>query len=67
MPATFAFRAATSSDVEAILVLSEDVYDGFDYLPHCLDHWLNMDPVKRINLVLHDSNSGEIVGFQSFR
>ena len=37
------FRLAQTSDLDEILILSEGVYDGQDYLPVRFHNWMQMD------------------------
>ena len=39
------FRLAQTSDLDEILILSEGVYDGQDYLPVRFHNWMQMDNV----------------------
>ena len=39
------FRLAQTSDLDEILILSEGVYDGQDYLPVRFHNWVQMDNV----------------------
>ena len=63
---------AKLSDFAQILVISEDIYFGNDYLPHVYKFWIDeeeKDETRRRNFVLKDAegeNPDRILGFQSF-
>ena len=64
---------AELSDYARVMEISEGVYEGHDYLPHCYKIWMEqgkMEPLRRINLLLVYSTPEYprlILGFKSYQ
>ena len=67
-----ALSRAELSDYEAILGISEGVYEGHDYLPNCYRAWLeeerrNPDKILNVVLVQAGDPGRQILGFKAYR
>ncbi|EGD79185.1 hypothetical protein PTSG_09914 [Salpingoeca rosetta] len=59
----FVVREATLADRDTILgELSDNIYNGFDYIPCCYQRWLHDD--EHTMLCVEERNTNTIVGFE---